>query len=143
MSTFDSGPPVSDAYQDVSADRSLGTLVTELSTDVQKLVKQEVALAKAELRQEAVKAGLAAGMLAVAGFALYMVAVVGSFAAVFGLANLMDIAWAALIIVGVWALIAVILLALGVRLLRRLSPVPERTIETLKDGVRWAKELRT
>lgn len=142
MATPDSGTHHGSQDGQLTPDTSFGALVSNLTVDLQKLVRQEVALAKTELRREAVKAGSAAGMLGIAGFALYMVAIVGSFAAVFGLANLMDLAWAALIVVGAWLLIAVVLVAVGLRLLRRLSLVPERTIQTLRDGVRWAKELR-
>ncbi|MFL6056246.1 MAG: phage holin family protein [Actinoallomurus sp.] len=116
----------------VSGDASLGRLVSEATADLQKLMRQELALAKAEMRQEATKAGKAAGLYGGAGFAGYMVLVLASFAAVFGLAHVLDIAWAALIVAGIWAVAGAIMAALGRQRMRRVSP-PHRTVETLKE----------
>lgn len=113
-------------------DASLGRLVSEATADLQKLMRQELALAKAEMRQEATKAGKAAGLFGGAGFAGYMVLVLLSFAAVFGLAHVIDIAWAAVIIAGIWAIAGAIMAALGRQRMRRVSP-PHRTVETLKE----------
>jgi hypothetical protein len=115
-----------------SRDESLGRLVSEATADLQKLMRQEVALAKAEMRQEAKKAGEAAGLFGGAGFAGYMVLVLLSFAAVFGLAHVIDIAWAAVIVAGIWAVAGAIMAALGRQRMRRVSP-PHRTVETLKE----------
>ncbi|MCO5968511.1 phage holin family protein [Actinoallomurus soli] len=111
---------------------SLGRLVSDTTADLQKLMRQEVALAKAEIRQEAKKAGEAAGLFGGAGFAGYMTVVIGSLAAMFGLAHVVDIAWAALIIAGIWAILGAIMAALGRQRMRRVSP-PHRTVETLKE----------
>ncbi len=64
-------------YPDVS-DQSVGSLVGQLSTDLSKLMSQELALAKAEMKEEAKKAGVAGGMLAGAGLAGLMVAIFGT-----------------------------------------------------------------
>jgi tetrahydromethanopterin S-methyltransferase subunit C len=120
-------------------DSSLGELVSEVTSDVQTLFREEVELAKIEVREEATKAGKAAGMFGGAGFAGYMVALFASLAAVFGLANVMDPAWAALIITGVWAVIGAVLFVLGRSRMRTVSPKPEQTIETLKEDAQWAR----
>src|SRR5690349_1383210 len=83
-------------------DVSLGQLVGELTGDLQKLFRQELELAKAELKSEAGKAGKAAGMLGGAGFAGYMVAVLLSFAVVFGLAEAIGLGWSALVVAVLW-----------------------------------------
>ena len=114
-------------------DVSLGQLVTEVTQDLSTLMRQELALAKAELKQEAVKSGKAAGMLGGAGFAGYMLALFLSFALWWGLANLMAVGWAALIVAVIWAVIGAVLFAAGRGQLRQVNPVPERTAETLQE----------
>ncbi|WP_307659216.1 phage holin family protein [Streptomyces sp. V1I1] len=110
-----------------------------MTSDVQTLFRQEVELAKTEIREEATKAGKAAGMFGGAGFAGYMVALFLSLAAVFGLSNVMDAAWSALIITAVWAAIAAVLYAMGRTRMREVSPKPEQTVETLKEDAQWAR----
>lgn len=120
-------------------DRSVGELVSAVTSDVQTLFRQEVELAKIEVQQEAKAAGKAAGMFGGAGFAGYMVAVFGSLAAVFGLANVMDAGWAALIVTGVWAVVGAVLYVMGRSRMRTVSPTPEQTVETLKEDAKWAR----
>lgn len=96
-------------------------------------MRQELALAKAELKQEAVKSGKAAGLLGGSGFAGYMLLLFLSIAAWWGLANVMDQGWAALIVAAVWAVIAAVLYTAGRNQMREINPAPERTTETLKE----------
>ncbi|MCP9985551.1 phage holin family protein [Streptomyces sudanensis] len=110
-----------------------------MTADVQHLLRQEVKLAKVEIQEEATKAGKAAGMFGGAGFAGYMTALFLSLAAVFGLANVMDAGWAALIVTAVWAVVAAVLFVLGRSRMREVSPKPEQTIETLKEDAQWAR----
>jgi len=118
---------------------SIGQLISDISGDLSHLFRQEVALAKAEIQAEAKKAGAAAGMLGGAGFAGYLAVVLLSFAVVFGLANVMDPGWAALIVAVVWAVIGAVLYTNGRRKLRTVSPVPQRTVQTLKEDAQWLK----
>ncbi|RKS08367.1 putative superfamily III holin-X [Nocardiopsis sp. Huas11] len=131
--------PSSPAMDTTGDDRSVAELVTEVTNDLQKLFRQEVELAKAEFREEATKAGKAAGMLSAAAFAGYMTLVLLSLAAVFGLSVLIGLGWASLVVAAVWAIAGAILFAMGRSRMRRVSPAPERTIETLKEDARWAK----
>ncbi|GGP71005.1 phage holin family protein [Saccharothrix coeruleofusca] len=117
---------------------SIGELVGELTQDLSRLMRQELELAKAELREEASKAGKATGMLAGAGFAGYMTAVLLSLALVFALGNLMDLGWAALIVAALWGIAGAVMFSSGRAKLRRVSK-PERTIETLKEDAEWAR----
>jgi putative superfamily III holin-X len=111
---------------------SVGELLGDVSRDLSTLLRQELALAKAELRQEAAKAGRGAGMLGGAGFASYMVLLFLSFALWWALANVMDEGLAALLVALVWAVAGAVLYATGRRRLRAVRPVPERTVDTLK-----------
>lgn len=130
------------SYPSPPAEPSVGKLVGEIGEDLSKLFRQEIELAKAEIRQEATKAGKAAGMLGGAGFAGYMVALLVTLAVVFGLGNVMDLAWAALIVAVVWAVIGGVLFARGRERMREVNPTPEQTIETLKEDVQWARAQR-
>lgn len=111
---------------------SVGELFGEISRDLSTLMRQEMELAKAEAKEEVAKAGKGAGMLAGAGFAVYMVLLFASIALWWGLANVMDQGWAALIVAGVWTLIGALLAVAGRGQLRAVHPKPERTVDTLK-----------
>jgi len=118
---------------------SIGELIGDISNDLSQLFRQEVELAKAELKEEAAKAGKAAGMLGGAGFAGYLAVVLLSFAAVFGLANVMDAGWAALIVAVVWGAVGAALYATGRKKLMTVDPMPRRTVDTIKEDAQWLK----
>jgi hypothetical protein len=122
-----------------AASASPGELASEVAKDMSTLVRQEIALAKAELRQEAKTAGTAVGALGGAGFAGYFVLVFLSLAMMWALGSTMALGWAALIVAGVWAVAAAVLAVVGRSKLKAFSPRPERTIETVKEDVQWAK----
>jgi Na+-driven multidrug efflux pump len=83
-----------------------------------------------------------AGMLGGAGFAGCLTVVLLSFALVFGLANVMDAGWAALIVAVLWAIIAAALCATGRKRLKTVDPVPRRTVDTIKEDAQWLKTTR-
>ena len=94
-------------------ERSLGQIVSDVSNDLTTLMRQEIELAKVELKQEVAKAGTGAGMLGGAGFAGYFVLLFLSVALVFLLDNWLPIEVAALITALVWAVVAAVLAAVG------------------------------
>jgi hypothetical protein len=112
---------------------SVGDLVGQVAQDLSTLMRQELELAKAEVKQEMTKTAKAAGMLGGAAFAGYMVLLFGSIALWWGLANVMDQGWAALIVTGIWAVIGAVLFASGRDRMRQVNPKPERTVETVKE----------
>ena len=121
--------------------RSLGELFGDLARDTGTLVRQEVALAKTELTEKATRAGkdvgflVAGGSVAYAGFLLILAAVA------VGLGQLGVPWWLAALLVGaVVAIAGAVLVQRGLAALRRETLVPERTLETLKEDVAWAKE---
>ncbi len=115
------------------ANASVGQLVSEVTQDLSTLMRQELALAKAEVKEEAVKAAKGAGMFGAAGFAGYMVLLFASIAAWWGLAAVMASGWAALIVTAIWAVIGAVLFVMGRRQMRAVNPTPERTMETVKE----------
>lgn len=130
--TYSAGPSMETDRPEVSG-RSVGDLIGEVSNDLSTLMRQELALAKAEVRQEATTAGKAAGMLGAAGFAGYMVVLFLSITLWWALANVMDEAWAALIVAALWAVVGAVLYMVGKARLKQVHPKPERTVQTLKE----------
>ncbi|MDT4977792.1 MAG: hypothetical protein QOG98_3550 [Pseudonocardiales bacterium] len=111
---------------------SVGELITDVSRDLSTLMRQELELAKAEMKAEVTKTGKAAGMLGGAGFAGYMVLLFLSIALWWGLANVIDQGWAAFIVALIWAVIGGVLFVTGRSTLRTVNPKPERTVDTVK-----------
>ncbi|WP_420116237.1 phage holin family protein [Micromonospora sp.] len=117
---------------------SLGDLMRSVTTDLSTLMRQEVELAKAEIRQEGKKAGKAAGLYGGAGFGGYMVALFLSIALWAGLSNVLDAGWAGLIVAVVWAGIAAVLYSMAkknaahVRGLRQTNDSVQRIPDALK-----------
>jgi uncharacterized membrane protein YqjE len=121
-------------------DRSLGELLKQLSEQTTRLVHQELELAKAELTQKGRQAGQGAGMFGGAG-ALGLAAL-GALTACFilALSELVPAWLAALIVAVVYGIVAFVLVKQGQAKLKQATPpVPEQTIETVKEDVEWAK----
>jgi len=118
---------------------SVGELIGNISNDLSQLFRQEVELAKAEVKQEATKAGKAAGMLGAAAFAGYLTVILLSFALVFALGNVMDLGWAALLVAIIWAIVGAVLYTRGRTKLKTVDPVPHRTVDTIKEDAKWLK----
>jgi Putative Actinobacterial Holin-X, holin superfamily III len=131
MTAANGAPTAGSPGQDVGQ-QSVGELIGEVSRDLSTLVRQELELAKAEIKTEVTKTGKAAGMLGGAGFAGYMVALFLSCALWWGLANVMDEGWAALITAAVWGVIGAVLYVTGKSTLRTVHPKPERTVDTVQ-----------
>lgn len=133
MSTSPTSPTAAQVQDTDVSKQSVGSLISEVTNDLSTLMRQEMDLAKAEIKEEVTKTGKAAGMLGGAGFAGYMLALFLSIAAWWGLANVMDEAFAALIVAAVWGVVAAVLFVSGRSKMREVSPKPERTVSTLKE----------
>jgi hypothetical protein len=130
--------------------RSVGELLGEVTGDLSTLMHKEIELAKLEARQavelaktelkaEATEAGKGAGLLAGAGVAGHFVLVFMSLVVMFLLDNLMNLEWAALVVAVLWAVVGAVLYTTGRKALREVRPVPERTIETVKEDLEWQR----
>ena len=120
--------------------RSLGELFSALAADTGTLVRQEVELAKTEMTQKATRVGkdigflLAGGAVAYAGFLAILAAIA------IGLGQLGLPWWIAALLVGlVVAGIGGFLVMRGLTALRQETPLPQQTIDTLKEDAEWAK----
>lgn len=123
---------------------STAELVKELSREVSQLVREEIALAKAEMAQKGKHAGIGAGMLS--GAAVLGLAAVGGSMAFFMLVlNSWMPGWlAALIVTAAYAAAAALLALRGKeRISHATPPAPTQTIESVKEDVQWAKTHAT
>ena len=130
---------------------SVGQLISEVTTDLSVLMRQELELAKAEIKAEATKAGnevkaqtakagKGAGMLGGAGFAGFMTVLFLSIALWWALSHLVGHSWSALIVAVLWGIVGAVLYSMGRKQLKQIdftalkqvNPKPERTVETLQ-----------
>src|SRR5579872_7626779 len=121
--------------------QSLGRLVSGLGHDVGLLVRQEVELAKAEIKdqvgrtlRDAIGMGVG-GVLAALGGVCFLAA------AILGLIALGVVAWLAALIIGVVLMLAgYVVFRAGRSAMGHDGIAPRRTARTLRDDVSWAKE---
>ena len=115
-----------------AANSSLGELVGEVTRDMSSLMRQELTLAKAELKDSASKSAKGAGLLGGAGYAAGMVVLFLSLALWAALAQLMGYAWSGVVVAVGWAIVAGILSAVGRGELKKVEGAPV-TAETLRE----------
>jgi hypothetical protein len=138
-----SDPHVAGEYGTDLSDASIGSLLSEITADLSSLVRQEVELAKAEVKAEVSKAGKAAGVLGAAGFAGYMVAVLGSLAIAYAIGDRIGLGWGTLIVTLAWAVAAAVLGFAGRKQLKTINPKPELATQTIKEDVQWARHPKS
>jgi hypothetical protein len=124
--------PGNSAANAVGAERSLGQLVASATAEMSALVHDEIALAKAELRQDVKRGAIGGAAITIAGvFALFSLPVL-SFAAAYGIHNLgLGLAWSFLIVGVAFLLLAGLLALLAVAKFKKVKP-PERSIASAK-----------
>lgn len=122
-------------------EESIGELVRDLAAETNTLMRQEIELAKAELGEKVRTAGRGAGMFGGAGVAALLALGALTACAIALLATALDHVWlSALIVALVWAAVAAALALRGREQVKEAAPpVPEQTVETLKEDVAWAK----
>jgi hypothetical protein len=121
-------------------ERPIGEVAKELTSDLSLLVRQEIELAKAEMAEKGRTAAPGLGMFGGAGIvALCAAGAITAFLILVFSLVLPD--WAAALVAGaVLAAIAYVLVRQGKeRVADAGKPVPEQTIETVKEDVEWAK----
>lgn len=115
-----------------AATNSLGDLLAEVSRDLSTLMRQEMELAKAELRESAKRAGKGAGLFSGAGVAGMLALVFLSVALWWGLGYLMGNAWSAVVVAVLWGIVAAILAVMGKKEVEAITGMPN-TVDTLKE----------
>jgi uncharacterized membrane protein YqjE len=121
-------------------DRSLGELFSELSRQTSTLIRQEVALAKAEMKQKGTEVGKDVGMMAAGGALAYagLLALIATVIII--LAEFIPWWLSALIVSLIVLAVGGMLVQRGMSALKQTSMAPEQTIETLKEDKEWAKK---
>jgi hypothetical protein len=125
-------------------DVSVGELVGQVTSDLSTLMRQELELAKAEIKAEVSKGGKAAGILGGAGGAGYFALLFLSLTIALALGELFGeglgaLALGALVVTVLYGIAAALLYLRGRREMQNVSPAPTQTVETLKEDVQWAK----
>lgn len=132
---YDPGLPQPDAGSPPAADeRSLGELFGHVTQNLSTLMRQEVALAKAEVQQSAKRAGKGAGLLGGAVWAVNFVLLFASLALWWALGAMIGegdqmpaLGWSALIVCAIWAVVAVVMGLLGKKSLESVEGIPQTT----------------
>lgn len=109
---------------------SIGELLATVSEDLSVLVRQELALAKAEATQTASRVGKGSGMFVGAALAGFFTLMFLSIAGWWGLGNAIGHSWSALVIMLIWGAIAAVLAIMGRSALRTAKGLP-RTTDTV------------
>jgi Putative Actinobacterial Holin-X, holin superfamily III len=133
-----------DLHQDDLRERPIGELLKQLADETATLVRQELDLAKAEMREKAGKAGPGFGMWGAAGVTALLAAGALTAFLILALDGVMP-NWLAALLVGlVYTAIAGVLYVNGKHRVEEAgSPVPQKTIESVKEDVQWAKHPTT
>jgi hypothetical protein len=113
--------------------RSVGELLGDITTDLSTLMRQEMDLAKAELRETADHAKAGGAMFGGAAVAGQLALLFLSLALWWALGDLIGLGWSALVVGLLWAVVAGVLAAAGRARLRRMTPVAQRTIDTTRN----------
>lgn len=143
VSTSGTGGDVDLNTTPLRPEKSLGELFSDFTSDLSRLFRQEVALARTEVKEEATRAGKASALLVVGGLIAYLALMFASFTLAWLLDEWMHTALAFLIVTILHVVVAGILVIQGRKRLREVSPVPQQTVETLKEDVEWAKAQRS
>jgi hypothetical protein len=127
----------------VEEDRSVGQLLGDVTRELQALLRKEFELAKVETKEELQKAAAAGKGFGVAGLMGYLALVMLSFAAAWALTAIMPTGWAFFAVGLAFALVAAVMALKGRREFQKLHPVPDETVETLKEDVQWLKSRKS
>jgi hypothetical protein len=121
-------------------DEPLGEVARDLTRDLSLLVRQEVQLAKAEMAEKGRIAAPGVGMIGGATITALLAGGALTAAAILALAIFLPEWLAALVVGAVLAVVAYVLVKQGKeRVAEAGAPIPEQTIETVKEDVEWAK----
>jgi hypothetical protein len=123
----------------VNQERAISDVLQDILRNLQEIVRSEVRLAKVEFRDEAKHAVSSAVWLAAGTIGALSAWAFGLWSIAFALSTRMPMWGATLVIGAVLACAAAVLIAGGVRRVKRINPVPERTIATIKENVEWIR----
>jgi hypothetical protein len=121
-------------------DKSLGELVANATRDLSLLVHKEVELAKTEIKADVAAAGKGAGLFGGAGFAGLFALIFLSISAAYGISALgVPLGWGFFAVGALYLIAAAVLALTGKKKIAEMKPPAEKTVETVKDDIAWAK----
>ncbi len=124
-----------------TSEPTLGELITSLSDDFTKLIRNEIRLARVETMETVSTASRGAAMLGAGALVAYAGLILVLIALSILLGQALDNYWLSTLIVGaVVLIIGAVLLFSGKSAIQKVNIAPEKTIESLKDDARWVKE---
>jgi len=121
-------------------DRSLSELLSDVTGEIATLFRQEVELARVETSEQVSRAAKAGAMLGAAAVVGFLTLILLAFAAAWGLTEVVPEGVAFLIVGVVFGLVAAVLASAGKKKIASIRPVPDQTVQTLKDDVQVAKD---
>ena len=125
-------------------EQPIGELLKQLASETTTLVRQELDLAKAEMREKGKKAGPGFGMIGAAGGVALLALGALTACLILALDGAMPNWLAALIVAVVYGAVAAVLYVRGKEKVDDVgSPAPRQTIETVKEDLQWAKHPKT
>jgi Putative Actinobacterial Holin-X, holin superfamily III len=135
MTDYTDQAPPRRQYEDIpdatGGNKSIGEAIGDVTRDLSVLVQQELALAKAEVRQSATQAGQTAGMFAGAAVAAFLFVVFLSLALWEAISDLTGRGWAAFIVAVIWLVAAAVLYVVARAQVKKISGLPQTT-ETVR-----------
>ena len=123
-----------------AADRSFSDVFQDILHNVQDIVRSEVRLAKTEIQEEIGEAKSSAVLLGGGSLTAIFALLFFLLTVVYALALVMPSWAAALIVGGALAVVATLMLTAGLRRFKQIRPTPQRTVESIKENVEWAKQ---
>jgi hypothetical protein len=124
----------------VTEARSVSDVFEDILRNLQEMVRSEIRLAKVEIGGELKRAVSSGVWIAAGGIAAISAWIFVLWTVTYALATRMSMWAATLIVAGVMAAIALALIRGGLRRLTRLHPMPERTVESVKENLEWIKQ---
>lgn len=142
MSSAEHRSASADLDRPVQGQRSIGELLGDVSRDLSQLMRQEVDLAKAEVKQSTTRAGKGVGMFVGAAIAGFLLLVFVSVSAWWGLGQFTGNQWSALIVAGFWLIVALVLALVGRAELKRIRGLPQtgETLSKIPNAVKGQEE---
>ena len=130
---------IEEGSHSTSSTRSLGEIIGDITQDLSTLIRQEMDLAKSEMKREVTKLGKGAGMFGGAGATGYLTLIFLSLALVYLLDNWMPVELAALIVALLWGIVTAALALKGRQEIKNANPDLPVTQQTLKEDAQWAR----
>ena len=124
----------------MAEERAVSQVLQDILRNLQDIVRSEVRLARVEIRDELKQAALSGAWIAGGALGVISAWMFLLWTLVYALAATMSMWAATLLVAAVLALAGGLLIMNGMRRARRIQPVPERTVQSVKENLEWMKQ---